>query len=73
MNYTLPPVRNDESSIHFLRRILGDDMRSVEERLRGPAKRRPVRKRISEKTCGGKDVVCMPGLDGKCVGCSDDD
>jgi hypothetical protein len=31
------------------------------------------RKHISEKTCGGKDVVCMPGLDGKCVACSDDD
>jgi hypothetical protein len=59
-----------ESSIHFLRRILGDDMRSVEERLRGPAKRYPPRKRIREKAC--PDDCCMPGLSGQCVACADE-
>jgi hypothetical protein len=31
----------------------------------------PVRKRVSTKTCGG-DTLCLPGLGGKCVACSDE-
>lgn len=33
----------------------------------------PVRKHISERTCHGKDCVCMPGLNGNCAACFDDD
>ena len=35
------------------------------------AKRKPARKHISEKYCGG--VLCLPGLNGKCVACSEDE
>lgn len=31
------------------------------------------RKHISEKTCSGKDSVCLPGLNGQCVACFEED
>ena len=34
--------------------------------------RKRARKHISEKTCGGGQL-CLPGLNGKCVACSEDD
>jgi hypothetical protein len=34
-------------------------------------RKRPTRKHISEKYCGG--VNCLPGLGGGCVACSEDD
>lgn len=37
--------------------------------------RKPVRKSHNRNgsACHGKDVPCMPGLNGKCVACFDDD
>jgi hypothetical protein len=35
-------------------------------------RKRPTRKHISEKTCSGGHI-CLPGLGGKCVACSEDD
>jgi hypothetical protein len=33
----------------------------------------PARKHITERTCHGKEVACLPGLNGHCTACFDDD
>lgn len=33
----------------------------------------PPRKQITERTCHGKEVACLPGLNGHCTACFDDD
>jgi hypothetical protein len=33
----------------------------------------PPRKHVSEKTCNGKDVACLPGRNGSCVACFEED
>lgn len=64
-------------TVRGLRILLGDDVRPVQELLRAPLKRsrRPVRKSHDRNgsACHGKDVPCLPGLNGKCVACFDDD
>jgi hypothetical protein len=38
-----------------------------------PMTKTPPRKRISEKTCNGKEAACLAGKGGVCVACADDD
>lgn len=64
------PYDRHAETVRGLRAILGDDMRSVQDRLRAPVKKLP-RKRVGKKYCGG--ITCLPGKGGKCTACSDDD
>ncbi len=31
------------------------------------------RKRVSARQCGGKEIACLPGKDGACVACADEE
>lgn len=76
-------------TVRSLRILIGDDVRPVQELLRAPPKQRkywsyekqryfygPVPRKSHNRNgsaCNGKDVSCLPGLNGKCVACFDDD